>query len=95
MRLLRTNSSQLTFEENITNFAARLRERGYPTTTVEKHLSKVRFSDRKTSLVNKNKAPAHKKILPFVTQSHPALPNLKEIIMGKWHLIQVYRTNLS
>ena len=26
------------------------------------------------------------KILPFVTQSHPALPNLKNIQMGKWHL---------
>ena len=29
-----------------------------------------------------------KKILPFVTQYHPALPNLKNILMGKWHLIQ-------
>ena len=35
---------------------------------------------------NKN---ARKKILPFVTQYHPTLPNLKNILMGKWpHLIQ-------
>ena len=26
------------------------------------------------------------KILPFVTQSHPALPNLKNIQTGKRHL---------
>ena len=31
-----------------------------------------------------------KKILPFVIQYHPALPKLKNILMGKWHLIQNY-----
>ena len=31
---------------------------------------------------------ARKKILPFVTQYHPTLPNLKKILMGKWHLMQ-------
>ena len=30
-----------------------------------------------------------KKILPFVIQYHPALPKLKNILMGKWHLIQI------
>ena len=75
LRLLRTNSSKTTFEENII------------TTTVEKHLSEVKFSERKTSLTNRNKT-AQKKILPFVTQYHPALPNFKKILMGKWHLIQ-------
>ena len=29
-----------------------------------------------------------KKILPFVTTYHPALQNLKNILMSKWHLIQ-------
>ena len=29
-----------------------------------------------------------KKILPFVIQYHPALPKLKNILMGKWHLTQ-------
>ena len=87
LRLLRTNSSQLTFEENTSNFTARLKNRGYPAATVVKHLSEVKFSERETSLTNRNKT-ARKKILPFVTQYHPALPNLKEILMGKWHLIQ-------
>ena len=86
LRLLRTNSSQLTFEENIRNFAVRLKNRGYPAATVEKHLSEVKFSERKTSLTNKNRT-AQKKILPFVTQHHPALPDIKETLMGKWHLI--------
>ena len=87
LRPLRTNSSQTTFEENIRNFATRLESRGYPTATVEKHLSEVKFSERKTSSTNRNKT-AQQKILPFVTQYHPALPNLKKILMGKWHLIQ-------
>jgi len=87
LRLLRTNSSQRTFEENIGNFAARLKNRGYPASTVEKHLSEVNFTGRKTSLKNRNRT-ARKKILPFVRQYHPASPNLKGILMGKWHLIQ-------
>ena len=45
LRLLRTNSSQTTSEENITNFAARLRNRGYPAATVVKHLSEIKFSE--------------------------------------------------
>ena len=39
------------------------------------------------SLAQKNKT-APKKILPFVTQYLPALPNLKDKLMGKWHLIE-------
>ena len=87
LRLLRTNPSEITFEENIKNFSTRLKNRDYPATTVEKHLSEVNFSDRKKALEQRNKN-ARKKILPFVTQYHPALPNLKNILMGKWHLIQ-------
>jgi len=75
LRLLRTNSSQRTFEENIRNFAAHLTNRGYSALTVEKHLSEVNFTGTKTSLKNRNRT-ARKKILPFVTQYHPALPNL-------------------
>ena len=35
------NSSQTAFEENISNFAAGLKNRGYPAATVVKHLSEV------------------------------------------------------
>ena len=87
LRLLRTNSSQLTFEENIKNFEKRPLNRGYPTSVVEKHLSGVKFSDRKASLKQKNR-DACTRILPFVTQYHPAWHNLKTLLMRKWHLIQ-------
>ena len=86
LRLLRTNSSEIAFEENMRNFSTRLKNRDYPATTVEKHLLEVNFSERKKALEQRNKT-ARKKILPFVTQYHPALPNLKNILMGKWHLI--------
>ena len=87
LRLLRTNSSQITFERNIRNFHNRLLERGYPAAILRKYLSEVKFADRKTALQQRNKS-ARKKLLPFVTQYHPALPSLKKILMGKWHLIQ-------
>ena len=80
-RLLKTNSSQETIEENIKNFESHLKCRGYPTGVITKH-SEVNFSERKTKLEQKKKA-AHKKIIPFVTQYHPALPNLKTILVGK------------
>ena len=66
------------------NFKTRLQNRDYPARIVEKHLSDVKFSDRKASLAQKNRT-ARKKILPFVTQYHLALPNQKDTLMGKWH----------
>ena len=87
LRLLGTNSSQFTFEENIRNFKTHPQNRDYPARIVEKHLSEIKFSDREMSLAQKNKT-ARKKILPFVTQYHPALPNLKDTLMGKWHRIE-------
>ena len=35
LRLLRTNSSKETFEENIKNFESRLKCRGYPTSVIK------------------------------------------------------------
>ena len=61
----------------MSNFKIRLQNRDYPARIVEKHLSEIKFSDREMSLAQKNKT-ALKKILPFVTQYHPALPNLKD-----------------
>ena len=64
LRLLRTNSSKETFEENIKNFESRLKYRRYPTGVIKKHLSEVKFSERKTKLEQKNKA-ARKKYYPL------------------------------
>ena len=86
LRLLRTNSSKVMFEENIKYFRTRLTSRGYPNNLVEKILSEVKFAERKNALTQTQKA--HKKILLFVTQFHPSLPCLKKILMEKWHLIQ-------
>ena len=73
--------------KNMQSFKTRLKNRGYPNEFLEKHLFEVNFKDRKRSLENKDKS-TKKKILPFITQYHPALPNVKNILVGKWHLIQ-------
>jgi len=76
------------FEENMNNFKTCLPNRqniDYPARIVEKHLSEIKSSYRKVSL-EQNKS-ARKKILPFVTQYHPALPiKPKERTHGNWHL---------
>ena len=86
LRLLRTNSSEKSFDENITIFKTRLRARGYPHNLIEKITSEVKFTQRKSALQQNEKV--RKKIMPFVTTYHPVLPNLKNILMSKWHLIQ-------
>ena len=86
LRLLRTNSSKVMFEENIKNFRTRLTSRGYPNNLVEKSSPKLNSQKERTLFHKKQKA--HKKILPFVTQFHPSLPCLKNILTEKWHLIQ-------
>ena len=50
LRLLRTNSSQITFERNIRNYQIRPLERGYPAAIFRKYVSEVKFADRKTAL---------------------------------------------
>ena len=62
LRLLRTNSSKVMFEENIKNFRIRLTSRGYPNNLMDKILPEVKFTERKNALTQKRKA--HKKILP-------------------------------
>ena len=47
LRLLRTNSSQITSESNIRNFQNRLLERSYTAATLRKYLSEVKFATGK------------------------------------------------
>ena len=86
LRLLRTNSSEQTFVENIRIFKLRLRVWGYPNNLIDQTLSEVKFSDRKKAL--KDNTRVQNEILPFVTQYNPSAPNLKHILMEKWHLIE-------
>jgi len=87
LRLLRTNSSKTAFEENIKLFQSHLIERGYPESLVQRTLSEVNFENRKQAFLPKP-TEANKKILPFVTQYHPAVPNVKQILMKHRHLIE-------
>ena len=86
LRLLRTNSSEHTFKDNIANLKLRLFERGYPLNLVNNALAEVQFKERESTLKNQNKG--RKKILPFFTKYNPAIPNLKKILMSKWHHIE-------
>ena len=86
LRLLRTNSSKTIFEEKLENFKTHLVDRGYPKAFIQRNLSEVKFQNRKQALRQKEKE--NKRILPFVTEYHPSVPNLKEILMSKWHFIE-------
>ena len=83
LRLLRTNSSETKFEENITLFKQRLRNSGYPDNLIDNSLSA-----KECRLALQNKQKTRKNILPFVTEYRPSVPNLKFILMSKWHLIE-------
>ena len=84
--IFRTKSSINTFEENITTFKKHLMERGYPQNFINNTLSKVKFQEKTHALLQRNKT--NKRILPFITQYHLAVPNLKETLPSKWYLIQ-------
>ena len=64
LRLLRTNSSRTTFEENINKFQSRLLAGGYPKSLIETLLSDVKFTERESALRKKN--GNRKELLPFV-----------------------------
>ena len=86
LRLLRTNSSGFNFEENIAKFKQNLIERGYPEKLIQETLSEVKFENRNAALTQKPNE--NKRILPFVTQYQPSVPNLKQILIKNWHLIE-------
>ena len=50
LRLLRTKSSEKLFYEKISNFKTSLWARGYPHNLIEKIISKVKYTERKSAL---------------------------------------------
>ena len=90
LRLLRTNSSETLYEDNIKKFKTRLRERGYPDNLINNVHREIRFKERKSTLHEKQKM--RKDILPFVTQYNPAVTNLKNIgislQLAYWHITE-------
>ena len=77
LRLLRTNSSKTLFKESVTNFKTHLLEKGYPENFIQTTFSEVTFEDKNQALQKKKK----NEILPYVTQYHPAVPNVKPILI--------------
>ena len=59
---------------------------GHPDNLSDKILLELKFSDRLSALQNRQKTCTQ--IFPFVTEYCPAVPNLKNILMTKWHLIE-------
>ena len=59
-------------------------ERGCPQNFIDNTLSEVKFHQRTQPSSNETKKK--KRVVPFITQCHPAVPNLKEILM-KCYLI--------
>ena len=86
LQLLTTNSSAKSFVENITQFKTFLRARDYPNSLVERITFKDKFSERKSALQQRERERVRKKILPFVTKYHPAVPNFKNILMSKYNI---------
>ena len=83
---LETNSSETAFKTAISQIKTNLIERGYPETLVSTTLTEITFEERKPALQQKRKQDMQ--ILPFVTQHRPSVPDLKQILMQNWHLIQ-------
>ena len=59
---------------------------GYPEMLIQETLSEVKFEKRIAALTPKPKE--NKRILSFVTQYQLLVPNLKEILMKNWYLIE-------
>ena len=69
------------------NFRSHLRVRGYLDNLVNRVLPEVKFTDRKSELQQKPQK-VQNGLVPFVTQYNPSVPNLKNTLMSKWHLIE-------
>ena len=86
-RLMEANTRQLNnFEQNIAKFKRNLIDRGYPEMLIQERLSEVKFENRNAALTPKPKE--NKRILPFVTQYQLSVPNIKQILMKNWYLLE-------
>ena len=83
--MLRTNSSETTFKENIS--PGKYLTRGYLHTLIENVPSEIKFTQRDSALLKKNNNE-EKEILLFVTQYQPSVSSIKEVLMNKRNLIQ-------
>ena len=83
-----TQSSKKIFEGKIKVFKSHLLKRGYPEKLIQTPtLLEVKFEER-TRFALQPKQKENKRISPFVTIYQPSVPNLKQILMKKWHFIE-------
>ena len=68
-------------------FVTYLRVRGYPDYLVNNVLAEVKFTNRRSALEQKPQR-VQSGLMTFVTQYNSSVPNLKNILMSKWHLIE-------
>ena len=64
----------------------RLKARGYPKNLIDGTLSEVKLSARQLA-VRKQTKKTHEGTMPFVTTYHPAVKNLKQLLMQESSLI--------
>ena len=84
---MEANNRQLNnFEQNIAKFKRNIIDRGYREMLIQETLSEVKFENRNAALTPKPKE--NKRILSFVTQYQLSVPNLKQILMNNWYLIE-------
>ena len=84
LRLLRTNSSKKTFEENIRNFRVRLPMIGHPRHLVDHILYEVKFKERESVLQHRQKTQREATALYNTTS--PISASSQENIHGKMAL---------
>ena len=61
--------------------------RGYPDYLVNKVLAEVKLTNRIAAFEQKP-VRVQSGLMPFAKQCNPSVPNVKSIVMSKWHLIQ-------
>jgi len=96
--IFRTNSSEATFGENISNFLdIWWTDWGYPLNLIEKLLSEMKFAEKKSALLKQKNweeidycllSGADYEALAFMTQYQLSVSTTKEVLMKKGNLLQ-------
>ena len=68
-------------------FKQHLKAGEYSEKIIERSLSGVNFASRQSASTHTQEPKGHERLLPFVTMYHPAVKNLKQILMEQWSLM--------
>ena len=87
LRYLRTNSDEENYRRMISKHKSVLRRRGYILMVTNKHLERISFDERQTTLASKGKSSkcdGEDPSLTFVTTFNDATPEVRKIIFDLW-----------